>query len=523
MPSDEASLEAHMDRLMEVKPPLASFALTSDDSKNLFTLKFQMSLGAMMLVAFATAMAGARYWRNGASTTDSGVSNGPRLEMTSRLAAANFVGVTTKTDQPGTQLRGGRTAVFGFKEDFDAWRSSLTPEEQEMIQEQARGEYNKAYRKTDAFKKDLPEEKVKAFSKILGKFFENESEDYKKEQSARVPDYDGLLKKAGDKKMDFSLKHCIVELDRNADRRYDFASMKIRKAEQEGRSFVGEGFKYPQSSPLLEKWAIPNHDEESHANALKVIEFMKEAKATAPDDVKPMIDEWVEKGIPPMGEDFELLLPEVLINQMRTLQVFIDEACKTIKEKHTEEETQKYIEEVVPELLKEMVPWIQHNYVTARDEVENSAKGIKEFYRSQAKRKDEGLTKADILKEIWAEIPKFTDDPVPPLDDEMVAELAKIPAVQEGEFMHNWGTADKLYKSEAIDAFGEKYLLGVFETKEESRQAFDNWNKEYEEARKSMQGELAQWSKTEQARLDKDESDEGTQRIRKMLEEAKMA
>merc|ERR1711920_657211 len=111
--------------------------------------------------------------------------------------------------------------------------------------------------------------------------------------------------------------------------------------------------------------------------------------------------------------------------------------------------------------------------------------------------------------------------PVPPLDDEMLSELAEEPAIIEGEFKHNWGTADKLYKSEAIDAFGQRYLLGVFETKEESRVAFDNWNKEYEEARAGMQGELAQWSKTEQARLDKDEGDEGTQRIRKMLEEAK--
>jgi len=254
-----------------------------------------------------------------------------------------------------------------------------------------------------------------------------------------------------------------------------------------------------------------------------IIEFMKEAKATAPDSVKPMIDEWVAKGVPPMGEDFELLLPEVLINQMRTLQVFIDEGLKAISENETEATVQKYIKEQVPEIVGQTVTWLQDNYVSARDEVNKSAMGIKEFYRSQAKRKDEGLTKADILKEIWAEIPKFTDQPVPPLDDEMLAELAQIPAVQEGEFMHNWGTADKLYKSEAIDAFGEKYLLGVFETKEESRAAFDNWNKEYEEARAGMKGELAQWSKTEQARLDKDEGDEGTQRIRKMLEEAKGA
>merc|ERR1719275_470206 len=69
----------------------------------------------------------------------------------------------------------------GFKEDFDAWRSSLTPEERAMVQKQAQGEFNKKFRKSDEFKKDLPKEKVEAFSKILGKFFDNEANDYKKE------------------------------------------------------------------------------------------------------------------------------------------------------------------------------------------------------------------------------------------------------------------------------------------------------------------------------------------------------
>jgi hypothetical protein len=42
--------------------------------------------------------------------------------------------------------------------------------------------------------------------------------------------------------------------------------------------------------------------------------------------------------------------------------------------------------------------------------------------------------------------------------------------------------AEKLYKSEAIDSFGNRYLLGVFENKAEAEKAFDAWNKEYEQA-----------------------------------------
>merc|ERR1719184_542478 len=98
-----------------------------------------------------------------------------------------------------------------------------------------------------------------------------------------------------------------------------------------------------------------------------------------------------------------------------------------------------------------------------------------------------GLTKADVLKEIWAELPKHLDKPAPPLDEEMLAELAQEPAGPG--YIHPWGVADVLYKSEAIDAFGDKYLIGVFETKEECTKAFEEWNALYEQARVDQQSE----------------------------------
>jgi len=42
-----------------------------------------------------------------------------------------------------------------------------------------------------------------------------------------------------------------------------------------------------------------------------------------------------------------------------------------------------------------------------------------------------------------------------------------FPLVREGEFRHNGGIADKLDKPGAIDAFGTKYLLGIFDTSAE--------------------------------------------------------
>ena len=393
----------------------------------------------------------------------------------------------------------GRTAMRGFKDDFDAWKGSLTAEEKKMVQDQAAGEFNKKFRKSDEFKQDLPEEKVAAFSKILGKFFDAESEDYKKELEAKTPEYDGLLKKAGNKVMDFSLKNKIIEVDRDADRRYHFATMKNRQA-------IAKGEFFPQSSPIVEKWSIKNDDAASHAKAEQIVEFMKKAVAdpSCPAEAKPFMEYWVKNGIPAMGQPFEVTLPMMLVNQMHMANSWMKAGEGMDAGK-------------VSQVAAEVVKFLSTNYAKARDEVEKEKDTMKAFFKSQ---KDmPGKTKADVLKDIWAELPKHTGKPVPPLDDEMLAELAEEPAIIEGEFKHSWGTADKLYKSEAIDAFGMKYLLGVFETKAEAEKAFADWNSEYEKARSDMKAEMQQWSKQEQARLDKDTT--GQERIKKVLDEAR--
>merc|ERR1719414_1828448 len=183
----------------------------------------------------------------------------------------------------------------------------------------------------------------------------------------------------------------------------------------------------------------------------------------------------------------------------------------------TKEEMDEFKKKKVPEIGAGVIKFLTEKYLSARDEVEGEVEDMKAFFRSQ--KEMPGKTKADVLKEIWAELPKHTDKPVPPLDEEMLAELAEEPANIEGEFKHSWGTADKLYKSEAIDAFGMKYLLGVFESKEEAQKAFADWNEEYEKARVEMKAEMEQGGKQEQARLDKDTS--AQDRIKKVLEEAR--
>merc|ERR1712194_279014 len=120
-------------------------------------------------------------------------------------------------------------------------------------------------------------------------------------------------------------------------------------------------------------------------------------------------------------------------------------------------------------------------YYNARDTIERDVEAMKDFYKSQSR--DQYKTKADVLKEIWRVFAEKSGKKMPPLDEEFLEELEQIPAVEELTFRHPWGIADKLYKSEAIDAFGFKYLLGVFETIPEAQKAFEDWNAEFEQAR----------------------------------------
>merc|ERR1740123_2356901 len=104
----------------------------------------------------------------------------------------------------------------------------------------------------------------------------------------------------------------------------------------------------------------------------------------------------------------------------------------------------KFNEEKVPEIFGGITKFLTDKYISARDEVQKDADTMKEFFRSQ--KEMPGKTKADVLKEIWAELPKYSDKPVPPLDEEVLAELAKEPANIEGE-KNPWGYASKLWKS----------------------------------------------------------------------------
>ena len=176
---------------------------------------------------------------------------------------------------PSAASRQSRTAMRGFKDDFYSWKDSLSKDEQALLLKQAQNEFSKKFRKSDEFSQDLPEEKIQSFAKVLKKFFDNEKDDYKKEADQRTPDYDALKNKAALVSYDFGLKRRVVEIDRDADRRWMYASMKLRKDEEAGKEAT-------DSSPREDAYKF------SAETVTQVHKFLSEANSasSAPSDMK---------------------------------------------------------------------------------------------------------------------------------------------------------------------------------------------------------------------------------------------
>jgi hypothetical protein len=401
---------------------------------------------------------------------------------------------------PAPSTRGSRAAMRGFKEDFDAWRGTLTDDEKALMKKQVLGEYNKKFRKSDDFKAKIPEEKVEEFSKVIGKFFEAEKDDYMKEVAAKGPDPEGITFKGRDQTLDFSLKKMVVEVDRDAMRRYHFHTQKERDRARRGEPGL------PDSSPRMETWLLQNNDTKSHDGWTQAIAKLKGKDAS----IDKMLD---NINVPAVGEQFPLRVSSVIMDQMTDFDKRTAMALSMIAKESGEDaaaEAAKKVPELYAMTLKAMIKaWTQ-----AYDEVTQEVEAMKGFYSGV--KEWEGKTKADVYKAAWAQAGKLMGKELAPLEDDVVADLAKLPAIDpEEETARMWGTASTLYKSEAIDAFGTKYLLGVFATQEEASKAFDEWNVEYEKARADNLKEMEQWGKQEQARLDADT--EGQESMKRVL------
>jgi hypothetical protein len=386
----------------------------------------------------------------------------------------------------------------GFKDDFNSWRETLSPEEKALTLEQAQKEFDKKFRKSDRFSEKLPEEKLQSFGKILKKFLDTEAEDYKKNEGKIVPDYGALQRKALSYEFDWSLRRQVEEVDRMADHRFHWSRIRIEHGQREGKPFG-------MSSPQQEYHLIKN-DEEAHKTNLEFIEMVKklkeETKSQITEDTIKLLDEIIEGGVPPAGKEWKILAPQALILQIEGMKKYINENGG-----------------VSPEVWGEFLAKIANKYYENRDLVEEGARWTRDAFRSE--KLMPGKTKADVLKEVWPVLAKTLNKDLPPLDEEVLAGLAEYPANDYStEKRLSWGTAEKLYKSVAIDPFGTKFLLGIFETIEEANKAFDEWNEEFEEARAKNKERIDETLAKDRARALADDSYD-RERILKQMEEAR--
>jgi len=383
----------------------------------------------------------------------------------------------------------------GFKEDFDAWRSGLTDDERKMLKNQAQNEFNKKFRKSDDFKRDLADDKVKSLSQVLGKFFDNEAEDYEKEQESRRGTPPSVLEKVGDRAFDFSLTLKIEVLDRDAQRRYRIARRENKRRKAEG------GF--APCSPKQQEVSLP-------ADGVAELKKVIQADGT-PEQLKQL--EALEKA---SSGPFTVASPIVPMNQGIYLTKWYQNSFAEAAQNATDEAKKKDATALMKKLFAEEMVDGTNGYYEAAQYVEQGVQDFKDFFKEVP---DPSRTKADMAKDLWKELPKLTGKELPPLDEELLAELAQIPGSNPGEKPFIWGTASTLYRAVSIDTFDTRYLLGIYETKEECVEAFKIWEDTYKAVRKEKAQEMVEWNKQANARLAKDP--EGRERIKKVLEEAR--
>merc|ERR1712079_201140 len=128
--------------------------------------------------------------------------------------------------------------------------------------------------------------------------------------------------------------------------------------------------------------------------------FLKKAKEdpSCPDDMKSTVDEVVKRGVPPMGEKFDIMLPQVMVNQMEYLGQLV-EGYKMEMENKTESEKKEFYSKTLPEAVSGAMKQLQEKYAEARDEIQGNCDHSKEWFKSQ--NTDRYKTKADVMKAVW--------------------------------------------------------------------------------------------------------------------------
>jgi len=436
---------------------------------------------------------------------------GASAGLLATLAGVNFVSVSS-----GRSLR--RTGLQSFKDDFLAWKATLTPEERAVSLEQAQNEFNKKYKSTENFKKELPEEKVNNLRDIVSKFLDTESADYKKAkmQKSFAEDNELIDNRIARMNFDFSLRPRLTEIDRDAERRYFFASERFEAAAQAGSEWL-------PAPPAIKLVEVNNTGAENHARNKQIAEQHVRIVKAMPGVTAEQIAmaEKFAASLPAEGTPWEMWQYRALLKYYDMIDAWVDGLVAAKEAEMGPEKFKAWFDKEGKddmEKLKQLEKTHTHyRFYESVEQIEDSVDATKAWFRNSVHMP--GKTKADMVREMW-KVAEAAGKQLPPLDEEILADIAKYPAHLEGEYKHSWGTAEKLWKMECVDPYGMVFLLGVFDTEELAIDAFNAFNVQYEEGR-AMKIEEARIA--EEAELaDLDSRRDAMDRLRRDLQSERM-
>jgi hypothetical protein len=341
----------------------------------------------------------------------------------------------------------------------------------------------------------------------MQKFFEAEWKDAKEEQIRKekdVPTSEDMLAQKG-MKMDWDMKGRVVEIDREAMRKYKAAALACFQAKNDNAA--PEDCPGPASRRKV--WMdLPNNSTEDHESIEQTLEIMKGLVASGKlgDEETRVLKYFTDKPVPPIGTPLTILVTESVADVMLWWSDKLKGDLMMLHEKEDKAEFNKFVDKGNENGFLQMYLWgmkrIMEKHQKAADHVDNVVAQQKALFNSRLPNHDK-LSKGDVFKALWKTLK--ADPNWPELGDipqDLVDDLSKEPAPNpDEEPAMNWATADKLYKSEAIDAFGVKYILGIFESPIDAVKAFKDWSDEYKKGRAGINKELVQKSEEANAKL----------------------
>ena len=223
---------------------------------------------------------------------------------------------------------------------------------------QAQNELKKKFRNSDDLTKEIGDDKIESFGKVLQKF-------YLKEKEAETPYYDRLKDRGkAASAFDCGLSYSVVKIDREAERRYEFVMDSLAKE---------SGTTFGQTATYAEPVGFKNDDEASYNPNQVILEYMKKVAPEAAAKFK----------LPPIGENFTQVVPKSL-HDIYIVAIGVSKAkVQAYRANYTKEETKMYVDGPLQKEWIEIVVGLKDKYDDAVKIVTDDAAAFKKFYQSQ--------------------------------------------------------------------------------------------------------------------------------------------